>query len=679
MVYVGDRMRSLRGWGGDPALIDPNLRVNGNRPDRSGQYMQYWPSYSDIPPTSRAAYLEWLASGRRDPEAYIGYVFLFFYGIERRILLDAQHSSRVEEEIPRLLAEIEELLRIYGDNRSFRGYASRLLDVVSVTNTSLDTETMEPPLESEGLDFPIRLQLGLGAMCKGGEPIPPKWALAWLRCHPEISLRTPGRRCREAFDRLFVIRYQENYDEGMRLKPNKTRLSIRYRPASASFSGAAQLEGYDLPDVTRLRAPVNELRSIADAVQDELDSYSRYVGRYDDWNSPSALALLPAELVRDRMGEEAEALLAPIEDRLDDRGVALVRTAELIERFPSKNDGKLTKKEARMLAEFLAGLGYGIEPDARHGSLNLSRSEYAAVFRLPDGDTVPSDAYASATVLLHLGAAVAAADEEISVEEEEHLEEHLEQVLDLGEADRFRLRAHLRWLLADPPNLRGLRRRVEDLPEDVRHGIGQALIAIAGADGHVSPDELKVLSKVYPILGLEEEDVYSDVHSLAAAGPDVSRGPVTVLPADRDATEYEIPKPRAAEEGTQLVALDREKIAAITAQSKEATEVLGRIFAGEDEPEEDEEVLGSEEDDVEEPVDLIHGLDPALSALLRIVAERHHWPRAEFEVLAERHGLMPAGAVEIMNEAAFEICAEPILEGNDPIDVNPYALEEMLR
>ena len=78
MVYVGYEL------GGaspdvpiDPALIDPRLQVDNRFPDKNGQEMGYWPSYSTITPASRAAYLDWLAAGR-PKGAYIGYVFLFF-------------------------------------------------------------------------------------------------------------------------------------------------------------------------------------------------------------------------------------------------------------------------------------------------------------------------------------------------------------------------------------------------------------------------------------------------------------------------------------------------------------------------------------------------------------------------------------------------------------------------
>src|SRR5690606_22778345 len=37
MLYLGGRMRALRGWGAsDPALLDMSLRVNRGRPDHAG-------------------------------------------------------------------------------------------------------------------------------------------------------------------------------------------------------------------------------------------------------------------------------------------------------------------------------------------------------------------------------------------------------------------------------------------------------------------------------------------------------------------------------------------------------------------------------------------------------------------------------------------------------------------
>jgi len=85
-------------YNSEPSLIDTSLKVNSYSPDYNGENMGYWPSYQNISSSSRAAYIEWLAGDRSDPDAYIGYVFLYFYGIERRILVDGEKGLVSEEE-----------------------------------------------------------------------------------------------------------------------------------------------------------------------------------------------------------------------------------------------------------------------------------------------------------------------------------------------------------------------------------------------------------------------------------------------------------------------------------------------------------------------------------------------------------------------------------------------------
>jgi len=62
-------------------------------------------------------------------------------------------------------------------------------------------------------------------------------------------------------------------------------------------------------------------------------------------------------------------------------------------------------------------------------------------------------------------------------------------------------------------------------------------------------------------------------------------------------------------------------------------------------------------------------------SLLVDLSAKTRWPRAEFNQLAERHGLMPGFAIEQINDRAFEVADEPLLEGEDPIELNPYALD----
>src|SRR5262249_36205483 len=128
MLYVGTGLPAIKEWalGAEPALLDPTLPVDKRSTDFEGRLMSYWPSYSDIHPASRAAYLQWLARGGSPPEAVSGYVSLFSYGLERPLLSHNPRSDTPITEIATIRAEIERLLGIYGSNNPFRRYGSNL-------------------------------------------------------------------------------------------------------------------------------------------------------------------------------------------------------------------------------------------------------------------------------------------------------------------------------------------------------------------------------------------------------------------------------------------------------------------------------------------------------------------------------------------------------------------------
>lgn len=123
LFYLGQSLPRLDGLSNENCLVDPGLAVSQTRVDTFGHDMPYWPSYSAIKPWSRSAYLNWLTGTRADPASYIGYAFLDFYGVERRLFLD-----RECDDADTILAEVTRLLKVYASNRSFQHYGGALLE-----------------------------------------------------------------------------------------------------------------------------------------------------------------------------------------------------------------------------------------------------------------------------------------------------------------------------------------------------------------------------------------------------------------------------------------------------------------------------------------------------------------------------------------------------------------------
>ena len=280
LVYAGSGLAAEKGGMPEPALIDPGLPVDHRAPDYAGTKMGYWPSYSSIPPDCRAAYLHWLLDGRRAPGAHIGYVFLYFYGLERRLLVDSQRSPAARAEHPALVREVERLLRIYGANGSFSGYAGNLLRFLSLSGGPRRYLSAPPPARQEAWELPFEVRLGLGQLAADARPVPAAWALAWVRMHPAAWLRTPATRCPDEFDELFTRRYREHFGDGMMLDRGGPLLQAAYRPASPGIISRDLPAGQRIPDVGNAEAPLGKLRELASAVCTELDAYSRYLGRH---------------------------------------------------------------------------------------------------------------------------------------------------------------------------------------------------------------------------------------------------------------------------------------------------------------------------------------------------------------------------------------------------------------
>lgn len=676
MLYVGSKLRRLRttyGSGVDPALIDPSLRVDRARPDHEGATMDYWPSYSTVSEAARAAYLEWLAGGRREPGVSIGYVFLHFYGLERRLLLDGLHSPEARAELPLITTEVERLLGIYGGNASFRGYASSWLDACRLLRRSVDALELEPPRGREGFEVPLRVKLALGSLVASGLPIPADWALAWLMTAPETHLRTPAQRCPEEFRELFALRYRTQFRPGgLLIKPNKTRLSATYQPASSCFGGSVALAVPDLPDVTALSAPLGKLRALAERATQELDAYSRWVGRTDDRNGPAALALLPPDLAAKRESPEATKLVDWIEGQLAGRDQVVITAGDLVSLWPGAE--RFARRDAEMLGTFLAARGFGIEPDVRSGGSSLAQVGKVVLFRRagPDAGPEQPEVFAAATLLLHLAASLTVADGSVSESEQAHLEAHLERALQLPAGLRLRLRAHLAWLVAEEPGLAGIKKRIEPLSTERRQGLATFLLGVAAADGRVDHKEIKLLEKIYPWLGLPEERVYSDLHALASSSPP-SEEPVTVRPGERSGG-YALPGvPPVAKPGG-AIQLDTARVTAMLEKTREVGDLLSRIFAEDEAP-----VAGMAAAPLQPFADgpRLPGLDATHSAFLAELLRSPCWPRVEIERLAERFQLLPDGALELINEAALEAKGAALLEGEDPVELDPDIAREI--
>ncbi|MCO8310839.1 TerB N-terminal domain-containing protein [Pseudomonas mandelii] len=663
MYYVGNALGG-RYDAQEPSLINPKLRIAKTYIDIEERLMPYWPSFHSITPEARRGYLQWLAGGRNDPLADTGYVFLFFYGLERRVLVDAVENSKVIAEIPLIVEEVQRLLSIYGENRSFRGYAGGLLDYLE--NTAVDPNLyLGSPPEAAALSYemPLPLRIGLGQHASNKRPLDADWALAWALADPNIGKRTPVTRGKEVFSTLFKLKYASFHPAGLILAQNKTKLKTSYRPASAVLK-APTLNLGDLPDVMATSGTRKNLQLLVELCTSELEPYSRYLGR----NPESAEALegllqLPVTLWPAAARRELDELQSRIGDDL-----IIMSFGELAGRF--KSAGALSRDKVLALARALESLHIGMEPDILAGSKTPKAEDRIALFvtQPEDGSLRASASYNAASVTLDLASAVASADGDTSNEEFTLLARHIDSWNHLSVAHRKRLKAHLRIQLQQPPTLASLKKKLDPLTVEAKRMIASFLAHLAQADGTVSPSEVKLLERVYKVLQLDSQLLYSDLHGAASGASIAPVKPATSSPQPESGT------PASATTKHGLV-LDHDRIAQLQRETAEVSALLAQVFT-DDQIEEAEQPVENAESAPEPSAD-VAGLDLEHSAFLRLLISRPEWSRSELEAAASDMELMLDGALEQINDMAFERFDMPVTEGDDPVEINTDILEEL--
>ena len=713
MVYLGSDAPSAAGHWTEPSLIDPGLPVDWRNPDRSGVTLGGpWPSYDSAHPRARAAFLEWLAGGRSDERASIEYVLIFFFGLERRLLVDIG-SDLSHPEVPVIAAEVLRLVAIYGYDETFSTHAYTLLCLIdALTFRHADVLSDRTAIDEIWELNTLAVLIGLGKLVAADSKIPPEWALSYLYHHPETNLRTAANRCPTEFGELFMERYRTRFRGGMKIRRPAHNLRLGYEPASHGFGGftiagfggfvgdyplggdyrfggeyrlgdddrlGGDFEfGYDgvveigldeIPDVSQLTAPIRKLWKLARECADELDAYSRFVGKHPDRaQSAAAMCLLPDVLLEAHGGPIIDQLRSWTAEALAGRSTTVVALADLVAKWSPGYNGKLTRGEAKSLAALLGRLGVGIEPDVRCGAPTPKPGSSAVLFPLPDGagDT-PSDAYHAAKPLLHLAAVVAGADGGISPNRLRFAVEHIGRTHRLDTAERRRAGAHMEFLVTGRLGMYGVKGKVETIPAAGRAGVGGFLVALAMSDGAASPKQITALEKMFGYLGLDDSELYRQLHGLQLDDP----LPV-VLRDTQSEPRWAIPDAAPAARPTSPVALDAEKVQVRLAETARVSSFLAGIF--------------TEEDPADAAPTPTHpdfgpageGLDGSHRRLLSAMVSEPEWERRAAQEMAVSLGLpLLDGALDVINEMSVDACGEPVVEGFDPLVLNPYAVKEL--
>lgn len=664
MIYTSE---TSLGWDGEPSAI--NLRLAIDARQGVDEEIPYYPSYEALSPRQRFFYLNWLASDRNSVnpnDLPTGYLFLFFYGLERRVLLEGDNSIAVWDEVLRLL-------KIYGLTRKSRSIPSYFGDFLHFTAYIRGQEyyasVLQKLLDSQGERLSeTALILALAQRFRSSQPL--DWRLGHLIAMglEESRRSVVVKRTGDKFREMFATRYEEAFPNGIILKASKREGTVRYQTGNATlFPRYATASPFmvKIPSVMGMSSQFKPLAKIWNQCIEDLTGYSRAVGKITGASIANAQDLLSAYLALPdelRMYQTHPLKLAyqkAIESSPKEKDFTFVPLAVLASIMGIPERPILTQKQSDDLANLVESFGYTLAPHPTILNMPFAWGQEVAICVSPPNNSMPKG-LGGLLRLLHLAVLVASADGAID-EAELNVFHGASSAQD--DFTRVQISATEAVLIRDTNVAASrLQKIAKSIHQNERKAVFKLLVHIACADDVLSSDEnrlLRRIAKAFQLSSSALEDVLSE---------DSNFETVTVS-TGRNKTQGEtIPRPTVA----SSFSLDMERIRSLTEETAEVVSILSRALEEEvtDDSEEPSSIDQSKTEISVQHPEWIASLDDRYkNALIEIITSMDQ-SNFDFDAIIDSHHLLPDDFIDGVNSWADESLGDFLIESDDDGDIS---------
>ena len=190
-------------------------------------------SYQRLNPVNRATYLQWLADGRQSDDILFHYVWLFYFGLERRLYWD-QNVPNAERKV--LLEEVFNLYLRFGHIRHFAVCALECLQRAAILYPQLAPlsrdQLLTIGLTRGDIKFSLLPKYLISEAIKKGEPLGAELAYWYGRILSEEKNFSQYRNRELSVYERFINNFKELPLKVRTVEPNTTTLSFEFKPAN---------------------------------------------------------------------------------------------------------------------------------------------------------------------------------------------------------------------------------------------------------------------------------------------------------------------------------------------------------------------------------------------------------------------------------------------------------------
>lgn len=642
----------------EPSCIDTTLQASGPV-DGPDERLGYWPSYSGLSPSQRAYYLTWLANGRTNPAREVGYAFIFFYGLERRALID-------EKDVDEVATEVRRMLPLHSTSGSFRYYASSFLRYLDArqgrahqwdrtSDSAIDPNRSRPDI--------VALELALAGVYQTGRPLPVSLALEVARSDIRSTRSVVVTRVAQQFGELFQHKYAARFGAGLTLRAASRNKTLGYSPASNAIR-ASDCRPVDYADVLGVQSQFKPVVALWNECIEELRPLSREVAKGKSVDSTEAYFALPDELRAVTEHPDKTVWEHFVNEHATDGNVVISQASELAALCRYAVCKRLTRKQSDALAATATAIGFVLVPDSRTTGRSYGWEEPVALFRIEGAPIDPADrAYRTVVMMTEIGIAVAAADGVVDREEASYISEFLGRQFSLTAEQLRYTDAYRELLVSKPPSLSEITRRLRSmLHGEPRETVGRFMVGIAAANRQVTEREVASLRRLYTALGADPAKVDEQLTQYTSGLAQV----VEIQGESGDAVTERIP-PKA----DVVFTLSPEAVRAVMEETEQVAKILGAVLDGDtDNADSSPTAVSPQCDAAPAEQGEYRGLDARHCRLVAVLIAQSEWTKEQFAKLAREGGCMPAAALETINSWSDEQFGDFLIEEGDTYRVN---------
>jgi hypothetical protein len=260
--YFGNKAKNTCCSALDISLIDDNLSIVTSDQKYTDHSTCFYPKFSLLSPKCKGAYIDWLASDRTDTNVPMCYIFIYFYGLEHRVIFDYQENLVTDNEYLALFNELNSLRLLLKDTIFYKK-ATYLMEWMAINKPRLlQMPTTNLALIKNSLFF--KYTLAIEAI--RSKPISSDLALTWLWQSNHYSFNKKILKDYSVFSNLFKKQYYTQFEKGMIISSSDKKLNLIYKTAvNTSHSLPVKLLA-----AKRTKRQLSMLAQIADQCTDAL-------------------------------------------------------------------------------------------------------------------------------------------------------------------------------------------------------------------------------------------------------------------------------------------------------------------------------------------------------------------------------------------------------------------------